>query len=792
MKRLAVVGFTSLIVACLPGRAEAAAGYVVKQRQGTSGRLVITVSGDGVVSLGYTRRGRRLRVTAGSVVRYRDGRVFLLDPARRRYRVFDLSARLRALARERAMVRQPTFAIELPARPGTNPRPGRFPRAKARPKGTITIAGVTAHGYVLRQGSTVERLWFAASLPAPPAALRNELRRFGMQGGRGSVDRALRATLGEVLLRREVKRGRRWRRTLDTIRVTRRTVSASTFRPPRGYRRQQNADVETVRTPSSVPATVQRGIGPVAGHPEVFALYWGAAFAASPGTVGAMNTVLGSFMTPGGFYGTTYWPGLAQYGIVPSTFLGSAVFADNPPASVGSANFIAAENLVTRAWLTTAAPKLWWGIGGHDPILAIFVPSAAVDVSGWAGYHAFALTPAAFLPWPAWLAVRPAVPWLIVKVPTVTPTGGPASTMGSFSHELLEAASDPFPFTSWFDPAKQPVWAEAELADICSVSMGTPPPFGARTRLISGGVPLATYWSQSTGLCVPESRPSLTLQFPKEGDRIRRDQFFYGAVGSDPLDGLLTVSWLDSRDGVLPSNSSVKKDMSLGAHTLTATVTDSQGMSVTRTVNFTIFADPPVVTLTSPQPGSTFSQGQSTTLRASAVDPQDGTLPSGALHWTLDGTLIANGSAAPYTFTTVGDHTLAVFATNSAGIKGSASITVHVVATANNPPFAQITQPADGTSFGDGTFNPITFKATATDPEDGTIPDPKVTWYDSYGTVNNAVLGHGKQMSTTLVQTPEDQMNNMMTKHTITVVAEDSQGLQASDTIVVYVGVIIT
>jgi hypothetical protein len=59
------------------------------------------------------------------------------------------------------------------------------------------------------------------------------------------------------------------------------------------------------------------------------------------------------------------------------------------------------------------------------------------------------------------------------------------------SHEYVEAATDPFPFFGWIDPAKTPLWTESEVADICASDTAV------------NGFTFARYWSESDDRCVP-------------------------------------------------------------------------------------------------------------------------------------------------------------------------------------------------------------------------------------------------------------------------------------------------
>lgn len=109
----------------------------------------------------------------------------------------------------------------------------------------------------------------------------------------------------------------------------------------------------------------------------------------------------------------------------------------------------------------------------------------------------------------------------------------------------------------------------------------------------------------------------------------------FDSLGSfDPDGGVLTWSW-DFGDG----NSST---LDAPLHTYTqaghyvASLTVSDGANSTLSAALIIdVGNPPVVTITNPLPGTTYSAGDIFSLTGSAVDPEDGTLGAGALVWSV-------------------------------------------------------------------------------------------------------------------------------------------------------------
>jgi Galactose oxidase-like, Early set domain/Bacterial Ig domain len=129
---------------------------------------------------------------------------------------------------------------------------------------------------------------------------------------------------------------------------------------------------------------------------------------------------------------------------------------------------------------------------------------------------------------------------------------------------------------------------------------------------------------------------------------------------------------------------------------------------------------PPVVTLTQPTDGATFTQPATVNLAATASDA-DGTVTK--VEFFNGAAKLGEDTSAPYGFTwsgvAAGTYTLTARATdNLSAATTSAAATITVSASANTPPTANITSPADGAVFA---WKPtITVTATASDP-DGTV-----------------------------------------------------------------------
>jgi RHS repeat-associated protein len=137
--------------------------------------------------------------------------------------------------------------------------------------------------------------------------------------------------------------------------------------------------------------------------------------------------------------------------------------------------------------------------------------------------------------------------------------------------------------------------------------------------------------------------------------------------------------WSSDLDGNLGSGASVSPTLSLGNHTITASVTDALNSTVTATLNLTVFGIPnnrPQVSITAPQE-SQVSVGIPVTLSATSTDAEDGNLNS-TLQWSSDkdGSL-GSGPSLNVTLS-AGMHVLTASSTDSDNATGFARTTLLV------------------------------------------------------------------------------------------------------------------
>jgi PKD repeat protein len=203
---------------------------------------------------------------------------------------------------------------------------------------------------------------------------------------------------------------------------------------------------------------------------------------------------------------------------------------------------------------------------------------------------------------------------------------------------------------------------------------------------------------------------------------------------SDPENDITstTITWGDGTS--TPGTSGTHKYDNSGTFTVTLTATDSAGNtgpSPSQTVTVQAQTHPPTCTLqVSPDHGNA---PLTLTATGNCTDPQNESLTA-VLNWG-DNTTTADMSGT-HTFTTAGNFTVVLTATDSGGLSGSASKNVKVTGTQNAPPTC-------GLSVSPNKGNPpltVTANGNCSDPEND-IVSIVLNWADGT-TVNGASGSH--------------------------------------------------
>ncbi|MFH1155844.1 MAG: choice-of-anchor U domain-containing protein [Pseudomonadota bacterium] len=254
----------------------------------------------------------------------------------------------------------------------------------------------------------------------------------------------------------------------------------------------------------------------------------------------------------------------------------------------------------------------------------------------------------------------------------------------------------------------------------------------------------------------------------------------FSATGVDAEDGDLagdsSWTWWSSIDGTLGTGTEdlYKTNLSVGTHTIVASVTDADGNTGSKSGQLTIINNVPTVTINSvlplPPPSGIYVYGTAITFEGSGTDVEDGPLSGTSLVWTSSqGDPMGIGSSPTVSTLTSGVHIIRLTATDSKGAKSFVTTTLEI---GNAPPLVDITSPADGASFAYKAA--ITFRCNASDQEDITIPTNKLVWEsDLVG-----FIGNGANFVTSSLPSGT---------HIITVTATDTNGISTSDSISVTV-----
>jgi len=794
----------------------AAGAYVIEQQDGHNrSRLTLGALGLRYETLAPERsggkiHGKRSRLVQGVIIRYSDGEVTLLDPLRKYVQVIALQSAVASYDREVEMLAhaQPSEPTAAPS--GSKQSPGKAslkqPVAHLRPLALrMRIGAFQARAYLLTQGKLRERLWYGVGLPSPPARIRALLAQSLGASGPSSIGRALLAHAAQIPLRIDEASGKHWRTVLRTTKI-RGSSGGGLLRVPRGYKRHKLISAPTggKAHAAEVPAEPNRcGVavidvigcatgaasGPISEHPAIWAFYWGPHFAEHTDFVSSVNKGLEDFV--GDQFANpdskNFWGGLSQYGVGQGRFLGYEIDTGQPDTG-GVWTFLDVEAFTFTHRFGSDAPNYWWRDSDEDPIFAVFVDESEINSGGWGGYHFF--TPSEGILFS--FLVHPAIPWFIVKVPGLDSLShnrtSPAylsaldTTTERASHEFVEAATDPYPFFSWADPDKEPIWAHGELGDICEELSY---PWARSTRVGKGQTAVDTYWSNADNACVPDARPSGQIVFPTGSEQtynwgaeatfiVRTDDVFDGSVPDS------RIIWNDDKDGAHIGEGFMftTHRLSPGLHHIYARITDSQGgVRVTDPITVHIVVQPPHVAITSPADGSEFAADQLINFRGTAFDGAEGDLSSSAV-WSVDGKAVGTGatlfrhaiSSSP------GPHTVTLSATNSAGASSSASITVKIGPPSGSPS-VQITEPENESSH--APFEVIKFHAVVETLGGATVPESGYVWSDDL----DGPLGTGATIEHTL-----SGSMCVIEVHHVTVTVTDNFSRTAKDTITVFDG----
>ena len=272
--------------------------------------------------------------------------------------------------------------------------------------------------------------------------------------------------------------------------------------------------------------------------------------------------------------------------------------------------------------------------------------------------------------------------------------------------------------------------------------------------------------------------PSITIDAPTDGDVINEGApITFSATVSDAQDqaDVVALDWVVdgssiSTQGATSSGEATFSDSSLtyGAYNLVVTATDTDGLTDSDQINFTVNGVPsaPVISI-NPDPATT-SDGLSVSIDSPSVDPE-GTIPTYTYEWQLGGQaqMAYTTSTLPSSATNKGEQWTVVVTPND-GITDGASASASITIANTAPILSGLSITPTGTVYNDDV---LTCAATVTDPDES--PVPTFEW-----TVGGSVIGSSATLD--LSQTgvvPDDVV-------TCTVTVSDSDGATATDVII--------
>jgi hypothetical protein len=199
----------------------------------------------------------------------------------------------------------------------------------------------------------------------------------------------------------------------------------------------------------------------------------------------------------------------------------------------------------------------------------------------------------------------------------------------------------------------------------------------------SGGLPGSQQITVTVTAAPANLPPELVFTAPADGASITEGtELTFTATATDGEDGDLAaqINWNSTLDGDFGTGGTVNHTLSVGVHTITASVTDSGGLPASQQITVTVTANAaPQVLVTSPADGTREAEGDQVTFTGTATDAEDGDISIG-LTWTSsrDG-LLGNGASVVTTLSR-GVHVITASITDSGGLAASEFINLTITA----------------------------------------------------------------------------------------------------------------
>lgn len=305
--------------------------------------------------------------------------------------------------------------------------------------------------------------------------------------------------------------------------------------------------------------------------------------------------------------------------------------------------------------------------------------------------------------------------------PVVTITSGGGSYVAGATVTLTGTATDPEDgtitgFLTWSSNIDGSISGSGGTVSTNSLSPGTHTITASVTD--SDGNSNSDTISITISQSPPGPQPPVVTITSGAGTYSEGDTVVLTATATDAEDGTITgnLTWSSNLDGSIPGSGGTvsTNSLSVGTHTITALVTDSDGNSVSDTISVTVETpvnNPPLVTVTGG--AGTYNEGDTVVLTGTATDTEDGTI-TGNLTWSssIDGSIPGSGGRVSTNTLSLGTHTISASVIDSDGNSDSDTIFVTISGSGGNDtmtdcsPNAEAYQttlnvPADFASIGD-------------------------------------------------------------------------------------------
>lgn len=298
-------------------------------------------------------------------------------------------------------------------------------------------------------------------------------------------------------------------------------------------------------------------------------------------------------------------------------------------------------------------------------------------------------------------------------------------------------------------------------------------------------------------LTSPEA-PTISLISPEKNANVSPAfAIEFSAIAQDPQEGDISanINWTSSISGHLGAGATINTLLPPGLHTISVSVTDSDGNEVIQQFGLTVENQAPVLSILSPSPSTSFETGQTVDYAATAADIEDGNLSS-QIRWfsSLDGAL-GTGANLSITALNEGSHLISSYVTDSGLLETTDSVTITVI---NMPPNAN----NDVFSVNEGSISVLSLLENDADNFEGLdLSSINLVMNPSLGsvTINTdgtvSYLHNGSEYSSdSFAYTVADQkgkVSNMATVN-ITVIPVNDAPIAANDSANVFIGANVT